>query len=573
MEAFAAAHGASVGTADRDGVHTLDVPVRSTVVRGAAAGQPPWRSGQCEGEPAHDRYQRATVDNVTTGESWSADIENPWPGGAGDGSGRVEGVRARRGDELRLRFNLRALGHVALLGSGITIVDLNRSYRLPHPPPTPQQRAGGGQCGRRLGKYEGQSVVFPEACAPALGGIGMTTALATAGIGGLIDVYSPLHLVGALHVQSTLDRPGGVESDAVGTVGDREALQFEDLAACIVEVEGERVLLRDIALFEDRLFLSLGNAGIYVYDVADRSLRHLAGRLSVPGHSVYRLQVDTHRELLFAGGKDERGESIIDIWSLRDRVEDDPAPIATLRAEWSTNQLGLDDSGSGVVFTWDRERGPLAVPFDRARIGFVGIGGERLVPLGVPRGDDDEATAAFKLRAALPGSLGNELQVRVQSLRAPSGEKMLGTDGVGAAVLPGGGAAWPESEVRVLLRRLGTVGLANSYSLYESVETVLLIADPRARAGYLLRDEPGTEADERGQCRNCERPTEPAGEIQELLAGRWIRAFLSGDGHGPTESAIAFFEAQGDNYPLPTGLVEVATGVAGVSSPAQTGVD
>ena len=74
----------------------------------------------------------------------------------------VTGVRARRGDRLRVRYNLRALGHVAIMGSGITVVDLNRFYRLTQPGQTP----GGGQCGRRLAKFEGQGVAFP-ACAPA----------------------------------------------------------------------------------------------------------------------------------------------------------------------------------------------------------------------------------------------------------------------------------------------------------------------------------------------------------------------------------------------------------------------
>ena len=59
----------------------------------------------------HDRYQRVTVDNLTTGQTWSLDIENEWPKddeAMGTGETMLEGLRARKGDKLRVRYNIRA---------------------------------------------------------------------------------------------------------------------------------------------------------------------------------------------------------------------------------------------------------------------------------------------------------------------------------------------------------------------------------------------------------------------------------------------------------------------------------
>ena len=219
----------------------------------------------------------------------------------------------------------------------------------------------------------------------------------------------------------------------------------------------------------------------------------------------------------------------------------------------------------------------------------------RLVPLGVPMAttleaeeadrDDNErqGTAAFKVRLALPGSFGEELTAKVQSLRALPEERYLGQENVGAAVAMPGGPGWPETEVVVTLRRIGTGGeespapdpdvldgesgrFGTVYNLYESEETILLLADPRARRDYFLQDVPGADetADEKGQCRRCDWPSylpDPKGgeagdpeleNVKELLAGgRYLRAFLFPSTESSqatkerTEAAIAYFDAMG----------------------------
>ncbi|HYU34352.1 MAG TPA: Ig-like domain-containing protein [Thermoanaerobaculia bacterium] len=682
-------------TPDSEGIYTFDVNLRSTLARSQAGAREPslppgttpepavteWRKKVCDGEEDYDRYQRVTVDNLTTGQTWSIDVENPWPnGGSGTGNAIISGVRARKGDQMRVRYNLRALGHVAIMGSGITVVDLNRFYGLLQP----YQTAGSGQCGRRLGKFEGQQLEFP-ACAPGsldLDGIAMTPAVVThsrTGCDGVpcrgegfIDIYSPLQRVGALHTRSTAASPGGVENGLFGNVDGPEAFQLADLAACIQQVDGQLVMLRDVALANDALwvfrgihgeiggtfqappagftpqmmqsdllFLSLGAPGIYVFDVSARSLvlspmggPALVGRLSVPGHTAFRLQVDPVRGLLFAGGTDtSTGKPVIDVWDIASingapGLDGEPTPRATLHAPWSTNQLGIDATGTGLLYTWGAEQGPLVVPFDRPQFIFSGLyrpeaveekqgisgvqqATSRFVPLGVPLetspdAEDDyianerKATAAFKLRLALPGSLGPELTAKVQSLRSLPGDKSLGREDVGPSVALPGGPGWPDQEVIVRLRRVGLGSedgqgqltgeagpLGTAYQLYESVETVLLEADPRARSGYHRQDAPGNDtADEKAQCRHCNWPgylpdplgNEPAlDNVKELLAGRYVRAFLFATTEGgvsavtrqATEDAIDMFEQRGENYPLPAGSAEVAGPADAVPSPLQ----
>ena len=734
-------------TPDAEGIYTFDVTLKSTLLRSRGheaepslpPGTPPmppieaWRKATCEGEEDYDRYQRVTLDNLTTGQSWSLDIENEWPDGSGNGTAVLAGVRARRGDQLRVRYNLRTLGHLALMGSGITVVDLNRFYRLQQPVQSP----GGGQCGRRLGKFEGQGIEYPS-CAPesiALSGIAMTPSVVahsktgcgegdkeadkdestgdggdggdSAGPGdgedggdkadkcrgeGFIDVYSPLQRVGAVHTRSTADAPGGVKGGLFDPDKEQEALQLADLAACIQTVDDQFVMLRDVALADDvewiyrgihgeidgtfrppdqpkkpkrvqgdLLFVSLGSPGIYVFDVSKRSLedssqdgKALIGRLHVPGHSAFRLQVDPLRGLLFAGGTDAKdGKPVIDVWDLAavngaKGLDGDPTPIATLHAPWSTNQLGIDFAGTGLLYTWGPDKGPMVVPFARPRFVFAGLyrpedeekergfaaaqkATARFVPLGVPletpqkegpdpeaeakerRKKEEKATGAFKVRVALPGSLGPELLAKVQSLRVLPAELHLGKEEIGAAVVPPGGPGWPDNEQLVRLRRVGLgEGQANAdvldgeggplgtaYQLYESVETVLLLADPRARGGYTRQDDDeNKDADEEAQCRRCKWPgylpdpeddDDPELEnVEELLAGPYVRVFLFAPEPGElqddpddddpaiaekaiedTRKAIELFTDLGEKYPLPAGSAAVAGWADSVPSPVQ----
>lgn len=671
---------------DDEGFYTFDVPLISSYARGKGGAPEPSKPGVAAPptelrdqaclpeEPKHDRYQRATVDNLTTGQSWSIDLENEWPDEDGDGHGKVEKVRARRGDQLQVRYNLRTLGYVSISGAGISVLDLNRSYGLP----LPRNTAGGSQCGRRLGRYEGAYIQWP-ACAQVFGqapeGLTMTPSLAVQtetgcdenGAGcrgtGRIDIYSPMQRVGGIHTKSSLGDPG--------------FLDLVEMAACIGEVDGKFPFLRDTVLANDvtwldfqihgnlsrvfnqpdppvaakekkgdLAFLSLGVPGILVFDVSERTLTEgtVIGLLKVDNHTAFRLQVDEDRGQLYAGGTDiATNKPVIDVWDLRyvnggPGTKIEPKPIASVEAPWSTNHIGIDPSGTGLIYTWDDKKGPLAVPFDRPRFRFSGVylpkegtytepeEGEqapsvqqissRFVPLGVPmevnlegeesdrKENERQGTAAFKVRIALPGSLGDVLTAKVQTLRVLPEERVLGQEDIGGAVAFPGGPGWPDHEVTVTLRRLG-VGeeeddqqfadgesgrFGNAYNLYESEETVLLLGDPRAGKEYRRQEaeEESEVADEESQCRRCEWPSylpDPENtpsqdpelkKIKELLAGGpYVRAILWEDPEGDeairqkTHAAIEFFEAQGENYPSPAGYAEVVASAAPVPSPFQ----
>ena len=87
----------------------------------------------------------------------------------------------------------------AVMGSGITVVDLNRCYGLPTPAGPALDES---QCGRRLGKYEGQEIEWSDCIQGQLKGIDMTASVAvhsgtvcesgTCARGATsIDIYSP----------------------------------------------------------------------------------------------------------------------------------------------------------------------------------------------------------------------------------------------------------------------------------------------------------------------------------------------------------------------------------------------
>ena len=273
--------------------------------------------------------------------------------------------------------------------------------------------------------------------------------------------------------------------------------------------------------------MSLGDAGAFVFDASRRDLE-LIGHLHAEGHSVFRLQVDSARGLLLAGGFDAAGGPVIDLWKLAavNGGSDESRPLATLQGvPWTTADLGLDTTGTGLLHTWDSGRGADAVPYAEPTLSFSGLylGDEqadgsrhletrstaRFAPLGVPLtlsrqaqldGADElrsRYTAAFRVRAALPGSLGDTLTVRLESLRARPDDRLLATADLGPALAPPGGPGWPDAAVTVTLHRLGTGDagpggrLSDAWNLYESEETVVLLADPRASEDYTPGWRPG----------------------------------------------------------------------------------
>ena len=703
-----------------DGFYSFDVKVYTQGYGDSPVDHRANRASVC-GEQRWDRFQRVSVDDLSTGQTWSKDIENAWPRGTGDGTGTIH-IRARLGDRLRIRYNVVALGYLAIVGSGITVLDLNRMYGNPSFVATQGNKS---QCNRRIATYEGSEVALYGSCpppgskadadaAPKLNGLSNTPALVPLVPMNEVDASGKPLPVPETHVFSVLTHLGGVHSSAPAARPDNLSIVSDSVAPDWAQPSGAgcfRGLLpagvfpsyRAVALasgatwmdrglvagtggvftttpgFEpedvtgDLVLYSLGPAGIFAFRMdADGRSATLIGRYWVSGHSVYRLQADVPHGLLFAGGQDQAGNSIVDVWDLT-RANGGPSPdgtfpppgqpldprlVATLYVPWDTNHIGLDETGAGLVYTWGyrtapdgsggtvKEEGAFAMPYATPSFTFAGVFRKdaaapppgtlapriifpvsRFEPLGIPlrlTPSDESAhpadetcsdaaladglnchTAAFKVRVAIPGSAagraaGEVLTAKVQTLRALPDRGLLAQQDLGELVPPCAGtepcdggvhaadSGWPDRDVWVTLRRLGKSGdgqdgvTTNPYNLCESDETVVLVADPRARYAYWKTYQgtavkPGNPPDERHQCRRCDRPlTLPLDEndksvVELLAAGPYVRAFLAPKPGSPDEiatmAAVSFFNRT--NYRAPSGFANLTGYADEIPSAAQ----
>ncbi len=137
---------------------------------------------------------------------------------------------------------------------------------------------------------------------------------------------------------------------------------------------------------------------------------------------------------LFAGGIDygsKPAQPVIDVWdvsrvNVAPGTDYEPQPRVSIHTPWEANHLALDQSGTGLLYTWDEEQGPVAVPFESSRFVFSGLylPGEdeaeppapgdrpnaiqkitsRLVPLGVPMATTLEAEEADRTRRGHRGA-------------------------------------------------------------------------------------------------------------------------------------------------------------------------
>jgi RHS repeat-associated protein len=672
MADFASRFGPQGTKADADGFFDFPADVKS--VRGVL----PQPLDTVCGDNPYYKWQRVSVDNVSTGQVFSADV----PTTPADGAATVPHVRGRAGDRFRVRFNRKALGYVAIVGSGISVVDLNRFYGRPDLTST---QANKSQCGRRIARYEAADIpiyangVAPNnandaASTPRLDGLSYTPALAVSVAGSDIRVDSVLTHYGSVRSTSPQVSPETLAVTPVGPPDDWKTppgLSFvKKFLPGGVGPAYRDVLFAPSVAWVDRgivggtggiftaggacaatpcdrtgplLFYSLGSGGIAVFDPSG-DFSQLLGRFKAKGHSAFHLAIDPSGRRLFAGGTDDRNNTIIDVWDVARanggptqsgldsspvaEPDTDPRLVFSMIAPWDTNHLGFDETGDGLVYTWGTKSvagggattGGFALPYDDLSFTFAGVyrdpssppssSGQpglpvvrpsaALRPLGVPsrttaveeraQSDEDEKvlTPAFKLRVSLPGALAPVLKARVQSLRSLPDRSLLDQADIGAAPAPPGGPGWPDPSVVVTLRRLGTEGiltggqpatggqLSNAYNLYESDEVVVLVADPRAAAGYRENLTSDDSAGEGVACRRCRLPSylDPKKMVLKdlLAAGPYLRAHLFVEnvlGDAATQGALDWFHARKDAYPAPRGAVPVDAWADAVPSPAQ----
>ncbi|MHB1045448.1 MAG: Ig-like domain-containing protein, partial [Thermoanaerobaculia bacterium] len=408
-----------------DGSYVLDLRLKSThrrrpevVFRNAA--------DVCPAEKPWDHFQRVTVDNVTTGQTFSFDIHNEWdddgshgPGADPDGEltiGTDQGIRVRAGDRLRVRFNVRTFAYVSVVGGGISVVDLNRFYRTPS---SEGSLAGASQCGRLLARESGASLSFP-ACPPGGGaapdGLALTPSVAVADGGDdTAGVFSPLLHFGAVHsahsARPAVDSGGGLPTPSFS------ALEQTCLRPSASALPGLGVTLRDVAVARDvkwtdrqgrydsgwqfrvtagavvrdvrsdLVFYSAGPAGVFSFALESGPLGGSVpiGRYYRKDHPVSRLAVDPEGRFLLAGGytAGSPSEPFIDIWDLSrvNGAPDSPGAdgvdarlLGSIAAPWDAGHVLFDEAGTGLVYTWGADGiGGRAVPIQDPTFVFAGI--------------------------------------------------------------------------------------------------------------------------------------------------------------------------------------------------------
>ncbi|MEO6325425.1 MAG: Ig-like domain-containing protein, partial [Thermoanaerobaculia bacterium] len=410
-----------------DGTYTLKLKLRSTHERKASLQFRPGADSCVRNSPSDppaerdwDHFQRVTIDNVTTGQSWSFDIHNGWDSHLDEAADEEspngvrlvrerDGVSVRAGEQLRVRFSLRSLGYIAIFGSGITVVDLNRAYRtISSAGITTAQR--GSQCGRRLERLEGQDLEL-QACpsdglAPEPGtGLYETTALAlrpsisevisveasgAQRVSGSADIFSAMIHFGAAqsrHAFGSAEGASGPYPSSLDVLGvrcmrpTRTQLRLQGASS---------VNMRDVAIARDAswtdrgiletgtwqfgipngearnvkgdlAFFTLGEGGVLAFDLRRGEIAGPAiGRFHKKDHFVFHVAVSEDGTKLLTGGTDfARSEPFIDVWDIK-RVNGGPSPtcvatpscdsrlIASFKAPWDTNHVYLDETGTGL---------------------------------------------------------------------------------------------------------------------------------------------------------------------------------------------------------------------------------
>jgi len=423
------------------------------------------------GDAGKIRIQRVTIDNLSTGQNFSVSVV---PGDPAS----IE-FAARPGDRLRIRHNVSTTGYVALMGSGVAVIDLNRAYdNGGH-----VQVTGFGQCGRGLGLFRGAGIDV-DGCGGGLSdGIAMTPALAplpstqgpppepdqppvTNGAGSL-NLFSVLMHKGFIHSRAPESVPGdlsGAERPLI-CMRDAQSMWLRDIAVAtgvtwfdqglwspgpghnFVVVNASRFSVPE-QVTGDLLFVSAGQQGIYVYDVTDRNPQ-LIGHLKTEDHTAFKLQVEEELGLLFAGG----WGGLLDLWSLDsvniappEEVEGvdsgvltPPTPRSSFgNIPWPADKLGID-SATGLLYTWGGETsGAIAIPFQAPSIVAAGVFraeadpdagpddpiprelrlASTILPLGVPSRASGKRGTAKRDQRTRP----EEIHRRIQDSHRPSRE-------------------------------------------------------------------------------------------------------------------------------------------------------
>ncbi len=346
-------------------------------------------------------------------------------------------LAVRPGEEVELKRNQETLAYVATLGIGVEVVDVNAFFERPEPSLP--------RLSDLLGIYTGYQDPTLALCGEGVTDLGS----ALIDLDGLFDGANthPLTVVGAVGnrglaiLESNPAEPGVVSflsQQCAEIDGSRAIASLAVLAGYGFDRNGNGVIApeerRDYVLVAHRV------AGVLVYDATDRAMPFLVGRIRVGSASA--ITVDRAGRRLFVSTGD--GISIVDF----DRLPNlDPLDTnGDGRDDRVIERIALGGLGTGninapvfiipelgLAFAGGVDRGITSIAIGsrvlsaidaREGIGFEvlpgdGSGGpiDHLVP--IPNGGA-AGSGAFRLVAYLPGTLGPEVTVDVESL-GPTG--------------------------------------------------------------------------------------------------------------------------------------------------------
>ena len=439
-------------------------------------------------------------------------------------------ILALSGDRVELLRNRATIAYLATLGAGVEAVDVNAFHHGPDDPSPATSRV--------VGIYSGLGDSSLELCNESV------PDLASALIG--LDLLVEATASPPIDIAALVGFRGLAELESPpSAVGD---LSF--LADACAEVEGSRAVRALAAAVDfpwdlnadghvdadererDYAFVTHATGGLLAFDLTRRSEPQLVARVRLPLVAL-GVAIDRTRMRAYVSGA-TGGLAIVDLAALG----------TTTLVDADVN--GVDDRVLEVVPIPEIQPGSPAVVLPDLGLVFVGGDGgaasiavgapvivfvtadgsvlalSELAPLGVPSRSvgtvelPRELPASFRIRVALPGSLGPEVKLDVAGI-GPGGEPI---DDAGE--LSGLPRSRLEGEEGVVLHRLADSPWEEGVHWYESDELVA-VADLRAARAY-TRTEREDDAGVASSCVRCDRvELEIPESAREILSGEAIR--------------------------------------------------
>ena len=483
-----------------------------------------------DGEPDHP----VTVRNLSLGRFAREDADE-------DGGYEIK-LKVRQGDRVEIVKNRRTLAYVAVTGVGVQVVGIDSFYREEHGSP------GSWVASDILGTYTGFGDPDLRLCNQPVSDI----SVAIQDLGLLREDEAlkphPLSLVtligfrGLALFDSPLEDPASLaffNEVCLDLEGSSQLGGLEVVEHYPFDLDGDGIFAEEE--YRDYILVAHRNRGIFLFDAENRDDLRLVERMPMPG-TLAELTLDRERRTLYVAGSAGGLHRLdFDRPPLAEPDADDDGKsdrlIETLALPGNTNSPTLVVPQLGIAYAGGLERGLTSLAVGGPQIAAMGdtlisedeilIGDDpspaylprwralnAVWPLALPAPSVDEVDEVhpgfFHLMAALPGFVGSEIRLDLESL-GPTGAPM---PGVGNSEqhpgLPRTALTGPEHGV--VLERLADNRWEDGYQLFLS-KRVEAIADLRAAADYQR-----TPAEDQ-ICIRCPGEREESGGLRQILSG------------------------------------------------------